>query len=252
MQCASSFAMTKTLVLYVFHVYNDRVKQFINNAIFNDESIDFIVISNDKENKFEVPEYAKTMKRDNVGYDFGGWSHALIENNTYEKYDYFIFVNSSVQGPFISPYHREKYGEKWTNIFIDGLLKNNVKLFGSTINTCANPAKLAHVQSYIFATDKETAKYLIDCEIFSLTQHSKTHHHAIWQKEVLMSRKVIEKGWNIGCLMKHYCGVDFTLKTPLKNNVQYLNDIMWPHFRNIHWNEYEVVFIKGNRIQIDP
>jgi len=73
--------MTKTLVLYVFHICNDRVKQFIDNAIFKDESVDFIVISNDKENKFEVPEYAKILTRDNIGYDFGGWSHALIENH---------------------------------------------------------------------------------------------------------------------------------------------------------------------------
>ena len=54
--------MTKTLVLYVFHICNDRVKQFIDNAIFKDESVDFIVISNDKENKFEVPEYAKNFE----------------------------------------------------------------------------------------------------------------------------------------------------------------------------------------------
>jgi len=35
----------KTLVLFVFHQYNKRVKNFIK-CIFYDENIDFIVISN--------------------------------------------------------------------------------------------------------------------------------------------------------------------------------------------------------------
>ena len=40
--------MTKLLVLYVFHIYNDRVNHFIKNCIFNDENVDFILISNNK------------------------------------------------------------------------------------------------------------------------------------------------------------------------------------------------------------
>ena len=39
-------------------------------------------------------------------------------------------------------------------------LNNNIKLFGSTINTISEPYNKAHVQSYIFAMDKETLKYL--------------------------------------------------------------------------------------------
>jgi len=38
----------KTLILYVFHEYNERVKYFIKNAIFEDENVDFIMISNNK------------------------------------------------------------------------------------------------------------------------------------------------------------------------------------------------------------
>ena len=42
--------MSKLLVLFVFHIYNDRVKNFIDNCIFEDENIDFIIISNNKDN----------------------------------------------------------------------------------------------------------------------------------------------------------------------------------------------------------
>jgi hypothetical protein len=42
--------MNKILVLYVFHIYNDRVKHFLDNSVFDDENVDFLIISNDKNN----------------------------------------------------------------------------------------------------------------------------------------------------------------------------------------------------------
>ena len=41
----------------------------------------------------------KGVKRNNIGYDFGGWSNALLTNDLYKNYDNFIFANSSVIGP---------------------------------------------------------------------------------------------------------------------------------------------------------
>ena len=241
--------MKKLLVLYVFHSYNDRVKHFINHCIFYDENVDFMVISNDKNNKFTVPDYVKTLFRDNIGYDFGGWSDALLTNSLYENYEKFIFVNSSVIGPFIPAYRKDK----WTDIFINGL-ENNVKLFGSTINTCKDPLNKAHVQSYIFSMDKTTLQYLISCEIFSTTNYANTFVEAIWNKEVLMSTKIIENKWNIGSLLPQYKNVDFTFteKKPEEYNIRFEDDLMWKELRNELWSEYDLVFIKGNRVNITP
>ena len=241
--------MTKILVLYVFHIFNERVKHFIENCIFKDENVDFIIISNDKTNKLEVPQNVKTLFRENIGYDFGGWSDALLKNDLYKDYEKFIFVNSSVIGPFIRPYCKKN----WVEIYLNGL-QENVKLFGSTINTINQPLTLSHVQSYMFTMDKTTLEYLIDCEIFSMTNYAKTFEDAIYEKEILMSRKILEKNWNIGCLFSHYKNVDFTFKNkkPEEYNIHFLNDIMYPCYRNTLWTEYELVFIKGNRINISP
>ena len=237
----------KTLVLFVFHEYNHRVEYFFKNSIFYDEDIDFMIISNNKENVFEMPPYVNVyrMSRDNIGYDNGGWSDALLNDQFYMKYEYFIFVNSSVMGPFIPSY----YQEKWTSIYINGL-KDNVKLFGSTINTCKEPAHKSHIQSYVFSMDKQTLEYLIQCEIFSTTNYAKTFDEAIWLKEVLMSRKIIENGWNIGSLMPCYKDVDFTFTSiPAEGYaIEFMDDIMYQSYRNKLWNEYQLVFIKGNRI----
>ena len=252
--------MSKLLVLYVFHIYNDRVAYFIKNAIFKDENVDFLLICNSTSIKFDFPNYVKIIFRENKGCDFGGWSDGLLTNDLYKDYDNFIFVNSSVKGPYLD----SNYKGKWTDKYINGL-KNNVKLFGTTINTmnglenCSlfwnigrgnqyilhndkisptqnlfnvntkykidlktierkskilkvkyNKLGYAHVQTYIFCINKETLEYLIEKNIFSNTQYTKTLAETIIWKEILMSRLIIEKNWNIGSLFKNYDGIDFT------------------------------------------
>ena len=237
-----------TLILYVFHEFNNRVDYFLKNAIFQDDKVDFLIICNNTEITFDVPEYVKVLKRNNIGYDFGGWSDGLFHDELYKKYDSFIFVNSSVLGPFIPSY----FLGKWTDIYLNGL-KNNIKLFGTTINTCGDPLNKSHVQSYIYSMDRETLEYLIQCNIFSTNNYVTTFNDAIWQKEVLMSRKIIENGWNIGCLHKYYNDVDFTFKTkkPGEYKICFLGDIMFQqHYDSKFWNILQLVFIKGNRVKI--
>jgi len=238
--------MKKLLVLYVFHMYNDRVKYFINNCIFYNSDIDFVVISNGVK-KINVPNYVKLIYRENIGYDFGGWSDALLKNDLYKGYENFIFVNSSVIGPFLPKNNRNM----WVYYYLNGL-KNNIKLFGSSINNHFNPIQNAHVQSYIFAMDKKTLELLIKKEIFSITNYAKTFDEAI-NKEILMSRIIIENGWNIGSLMKLYNGVDFTFKKrkPKDYRINFYNDVLYSEYRGKLWTPFQLIFIKGNRPELD-
>ena len=136
----------KTLVLYTFYKKTKYVDSFIKYAIFKDPNIDFLIIINSKYARITVPEYVKVIYRENIGYDFGAWSEGLLINNTYKNYDYFIFANASIIGPFLKP----EDTQKWPYIFINGIKNNyNTKLFGTTINTLKNPF-LCHVQSFIY------------------------------------------------------------------------------------------------------
>lgn len=236
--------MVKILILYVFHEYNNRVNFFIENALFQDDDINFLFICNNMKTNINLPPYVKLIKRENIGYDFGGWSHGLLLDELYKRYDYFIFVNSSVLGPFL----RKSFVGKWTDIYINGL-KDNIKLFGSTINCDFDPVNKAHVQSYIFSMNLETVEFLMEHEIFSTTNYAKSFCEAIWNKEVLMSRLIIRNGWNIGCLFKQLNDVDFTFKykTLSEYGNRHFNDIMNSYYYNKLWTEYDIVFVKGNR-----
>jgi hypothetical protein len=249
----------KTLVVYVFHQLNDRVNKFFE-VIFKDDNIDFLVVCNSQSIKLSLPDYIKVLYRENIGYDFGGWSDGILTNDLYKQYDKFIFVNSSVIGPFLPSY----YKGKWTDVYIDGLkndgpkndgIKNDVKLFGSTINCCfsvygpkmIDAVKESHVQSYIFSMDREALDYLIENEIFTKKRYITDFVELVIKREFRMSRLIIEKGWNIGCLMDNYQGIDFTFKT-INKQIEYLGDVMLPHNYNKVWTLKELVFIKGNRI----
>ncbi len=236
----------KTLVLYVFHELNDRVKMFIDKAIFEDKNVDFIIISNSmKKIKYPIPSYVKIFYRKNIGFDFGGWSDALLTDDLYKNYKNFIFVNSSSIGPFLKSGNKNK----WTDIYIKGLSKD-VKLFGSNIvvGYCSSdPRYGAFVQSNIFCMDINTLTYLIKCNIF-IKNRIVSMNDCI-DIEFFMSRKIIENKWNIGSLLPLYKDVDFLFrnKNPEDYNIVFYNDVMNKEYRNVVWNEYDLVFIKGNR-----
>ena len=225
----------KTLVVYALYKYNKNVESFIEKAIFKDDNIDFMFISNDLGYKIEnLPDYVIYKNRENVGFDFGGWSYGLLIDDFYKNYDNYICINSSAVGPYLP----ENYKGKWTDFFINGL-KDNVKLFGSAINKDILP----HIQTFIFSLDKETLEYLIRCEIFSLTKHYNQKWDVIMYKEISMSYLVIRNKWNIGCLIPYYKYMDFV---KLFDNMDLNNDIVFGHpesYKN-YSNETDLIFYK--------
>jgi hypothetical protein len=104
----------------------------------------------------------------------------------------------------------------------------------------------------MFSMAKDTLEYLINVEIFSLTKLALTFESAIWDKEVLMSRKIVENEWNFSSLLPYYNGIDFTFKDkkPEGYHIKYQNDLMNEKYRGKYWNLHQLVFIKGNRINI--
>lgn len=246
----------KTLVLYTFNKLYHRVEYFIKHALFHAPDVDFCFVISDGRDSIErygIPEYARVIHRDNRGFDFGAWSDALLLTDSgvrYQDYDRFIFVNSSVIGPILPSY----FTGRWTDVYINGL-RDGVKLFGSSINICDKPAELAHVQSYIFAMDLETLEYLIGTGIFTTSEYFTDHNDAIHKQEIKMSRDVLAKGWNIGSLLKCFQGVDFTFRTvPIGDcqNMDLTHEVIRMARYLKYWSEYELVFIKGNRLELLP
>jgi len=243
----------KTLILYVFHEYNSRVQYFIEHGIFKSENHEFLIIinNNDIDLPFDIPEYVKILKRNNIGFDFGGWSDGLFNDDLYKNYDNFIFINSSCIGPFVPSY----YKGNWCDIFTDNIT-NDVKLFGTMINNInsnisskINPITESHVQSWVFCLDKLALELLIEKGIFSKI-YEKTHIDTVNNREIPMSREIINNGWNIGSLMIYYNNVDFRFahKQPYEYDINFLGDVAYNNqYFSSNLHPYEIVFVKANR-----
>ena len=235
----------KTLVLYVFHQYNARVKYFLERAIFKHDDIDFVIVCNSRDLVFESPDYVEVVRRDNIGYDFGGWTDGLLIGERYKAYDTFVFVNSSVFGPFLP----KDESRNWVDVFVSQL-NDSDRLVGPTINTVRDPLHKSHVQSYAFAVHREALEYLLSNGIFA---HPITFNDAIYQHEVRMSRVILENGWNIASFLDCYTNVDFRFKDkqPADYSLSWFDDVMFPSFENNLWTSEEVMFLKGNRFGIN-
>ncbi|NBU65381.1 MAG: hypothetical protein EBS29_12915 [Chloroflexia bacterium] len=128
----------------------------------------------------EAPPNVRFEFHPNGCYDWGtiGW---LLQNRPVNlwKYKYFIFLNSSVRGPYIPAYakvHTLGAGEstwalqcnqtqnklRWQQLLV-GKLNDKVKLVGATISCEGSPFEgnvegewrtNPHVQSYVLATDQ--------------------------------------------------------------------------------------------------
>lgn len=247
----------KTLCIYNYFEknksYKDNCLFFLNYGL--NEYSDFIIIVNGISTiTFPLRENLKVMYRENKGYDFMAYSYVLNRINI-SYYDYYFFINTSVKGPYTNI-------KNWQQIFID-LFVDDVKLVGTTINIfCGKPGcgwpyeyKLnnlglnrpyTHVQSMMFAMDRECLLYLKD-RIFTEIE-IKSFSDTILYKEIMMSQFILYNNWNIDCVAPLYQGYDYRL---LKYDINFSSNCGDPCYKNGYFGKTlqpeDVVFIKTNR-----
>lgn len=268
----------KTLCFYTYFQKNEQYQiNLMHFLLFgmNDEMDYVFVINGECSIDFPVRQNIKAiMFRDNIGYDFMAYSHALhVYSDMVPQYQYFVFLNTSVRGPYVS---KEKTADcvavpyAWQNELIQ-LIENDdtkkTKLVGTTICMLWDNPKsphlnklkqqgfkppFAHVQSQLFMMDSECLHFLKN-EIFAFDPNKKPQQQqsfldVIIFKEVMMSQLVILHGWNISCLAKKYMGIDYTTIPPDVNPTSVGGD---SYYINAYFGKtldpFEILFIKTNR-----
>ena len=218
---------------------------FVNKELSYKENIDYIIVINGYEYKKEIifPNLPNLtiIRRENIGYDFGGHNCALTHiKNTRKIYDYYFFMNSGVIGPIIPHYFKESH---WTNIFIKKI-NDRVKLVGTSI-VCLLPDDLGgygpKVEGFFFMTDN------IGLELFkkegTIFCDHKDKVSAILNGEYSLSTCILKNGYSIDCMLPRYQNIDWT------NRDNYnLNNNTHPSrkncFYNFSINPYDVIFHK--------
>lgn len=223
-----------------------NLKYFLNHGLI-DCDIYLIVNGTCSLDLTKYPQL-KVYYRPNTGYDFGGWIYGLKQLT--QEYDYYIFLNCSVCGPFIPPYVKIK----WTQVLID-LFKDDVHLVGPTINVVPENVIINRtfkvipvVQTYCFALTNAGFQ-LVKPTIFE-KEFSNFLEVGINQ-EVQMSREILNHGWNLNCLIPEYADRDYRNIKKIFNpdSISTLGDYAFIEPNKLFGrtpHPYEVLFVKNS------
>lgn len=239
----------RTLVTYAFHEYNQNVRFFLRHGLAPNDKVDYTIVRNHvdwsgpvdaSEPKELGSSLVKWIKRGNTANDFGAYSESLKQNDL-DQYDYFVFVNSSVRGPFTQDGDTEHWSTKFTK-----KLNDSVAIVGSTINYMDG---IPHVQSMIMALDQRGLQINMDAGVFLKEDRFVPKGTLIRQHEIQGSTNLLKVGYNMDCLVTAYQGKDW--RRPVQHfypSIPVHYDLWgdqryWGH--NLH--PMETVFFKTNR-----
>lgn len=247
-------------VLIVYHffekdeTYRDNLLHFLRFAYVPDA--DFVVsISGRHSIALPAMDNIRYLNVPNRNYDYGGYVAALATVENIGSYDAFLFVNSSVRGPFVPAYH----GVQWYRPFTD-LFAEDVGLVGSTINdqaasesafyrqTYGGTGLCPHVQTMAYAMPARTMRFLQERGFYA-DGPTLSKDECIRDYELRLSQLVLENGWQIKCLLPEYNMKDYRSGSREPSNSTALDgDPNWPfgyYGRTPH--PFETVFVKTER-----
>lgn len=242
----------KYVCMYAYYEKNDQYKEnlkiFLDTAIL--DNVDYYIIINgictlNIQNK----ENIKVIYRNNGGYDFGAWSHC-IKKYINKDYDYYIFINSSVRGPYLT-----NPKEIWLDKFLKLFSNKDIKLVGTSINILSRERyyfnyepPYTHVQSMFFVLNNEGFNFLLNKKFFDDEEklNKLNISEVILSKEITMSQLILKNNWNINCILSKYNGYDYR---SVKQNFNPTSED--PYFKNAYFGNTikpeEVIFFKINR-----
>ena len=246
----------KSVIIYTYFQSSSsdyNLDFFVKKELSYKDNIDYIIVINGNvynENiQFPILDNLIILKRDNIGYDFGGHNYALeyIER-TCNTYDYYFFINSGAIGPIIPHYFTETH---WTNIFIKKI-NDRVKLVGTTIVCLPHHDSGGYgpkVEGFFFMVDNIGLKLLKNQK--NIFCDHKDKDSAIINGEYGLSNCIFKNGYSIDCMIPKYQNIDWC-----DINNYTLNNNLHPSRKNSFYGEsinpYDVIFHKWYWHGCDP
>ena len=252
-------------VLVIYHYY-EKDQSYIDNFLhfiqfaYRPELNYLIVIAG--VTSIELPQagnityfYAK-----NQNFDYGGYAQVIKDLKFEKNYANFIFVNSSVRGPFL-PAHSQKI---WANNLFE-LYSENIGIVGTAISLTPshhaiskmyhekygyaerNKNILAHVQSTCYVLSRPVLCSLIN-EGFYDVHEALSKDETVRDYEMHLSQNLLSRGLNLKCMLPEYNKPDYRSLSHEINPSAREGDSGFENSyfgRTVH--PYEAMFIKTSR-----
>ena len=252
-------------VLVLYHYYEKDQSYIDNFAHFlrfgYDSSLDYlIVIAGECSVDLPSLDNVQYFFTENKNFDYGGYCAAIQTLDLWQQYDFYLFINSSVRGPFLPAY----CNQEWTNLFIEQL-SYGVGIVGSAISITPsshsiskmyhekygilerNNYLLAHVQTTCYALSRKVLEQLIQLGFYGENKDL-NKDEAVRAYEIRLSQLILDMGLNLRCMLPEYNQTDYRKACEDVNPTSREGDsgFKLSYFgRSAH--PYESVFIKTTR-----
>lgn len=239
----SLHASSKTLLLYAYTetpINRANLKFFCDHGL--DEHVVTVLVCNGCTVPEFVPNFLRVLERPNTGFDFEAHFHGLAQVDDLNAFDYFLFLNASVRGPYLPRWFDRSSGfPHWSHCFTQ-FLSVTVKLVGTTLNHRYRTDVVPHVQSMVWCTDRQGLDILRDHHILE-ARNPYGKEDTIRFKEVHMSKLIKDQGFDFRSLaLGDYLEV-------AHDDPQWLGT-----YHGTNLNPLECLFVKtnSNRLAADP
>ena len=228
----------KTAIIYHYFEVNQTYKEnfifFLNTAIFQSPDY-FIYISGGC--SVRLPEFSnvKYFFIENKNHDFGAVT-AFYKDAKSQVFDAYVFVNSSVRGPFLTTFNEKT----WYQIFTSRL-SADIALVGSSINLLPEKSYhsikfgkrhrfsplFIHVQTIAYALSSEGYRILTQTGFFE--QYDRLEKdELICDYEIHMSQIIMNNGFSISSLLPTFDEFNsdrkvIDINNTLRNGNRYIN-----------------------------
>lgn len=251
----------KLAVVYHYYekdeTYKDNLVFFLSTAVYSDIHY-FIYISGTCNAELLQRPNLTYVKIENKNNDFGGVV-AFFDDPRSKGFDAYLFVNSSMRGPFLPSYH----SGRWYEPFITRL-SERVALVGSSINHLPTDAPhsslfaqdysitppYTHVQTTAYAMSAAGAQCLLAKGFFNETQRL-GKHDVISRYEILLSQLLLKEGFEIAALLPTYERFSLSApELPYEGTLEEGDPLFAQAFYGRTLSPLESLFVKTNRNMI--
>ena len=248
-----------TAVIYHYFELNETYKEnfifFLNTSILNEIEYFFYISGPCSVVLPNLPN-AQYKNIENKNHDYAG----LIEfykNKKSLDFKTYIFINSSVRGPFLPPYYLSNWHELFTS-----RLSDRVAMAGSSINLLPienfqsnlfsekfnnfHPPYI-HVQTTAYALSSDGFQLLIDNNFFNITKIL-NKNDLVSSYEILLSQLLLNNGFHIASILQTYEEFTFSKRSVKFSGSAKDGDLLFKSaFYGRTLSPFECVFIKTNR-----
>ncbi len=156
--------------------------------------------------------WVTVLKRENFGMDFGAYNTSiewLKSRGSLSQYKYFVFINSSLRGPFMPKWTPRDF--HFTDALVQMMVENTkIKLVGSYISClpAIEPFPGPILESLFFAVDEVSLSWLVDDGIFIPREEKK--YTALFEEYGLLRSITSRGGYVEGLSMRYSKDLDWT------------------------------------------